>query len=452
MKSHARRLLSIDLPAAFGVRSRHHQMIPTGLALHRAARDIARLLAPSVSIALLVLLATRPAAAQDSRREALEAQRAARASTLGPYEPGKIEKALMYVEEHRLIERFSTGDGWYPVVGSIQRSGGFAFGAGYRKHFASRHLLFNVRGGMTVKGYRLASGEISAPYLFGERLAVTGRVKYLYLPQEDYYGIGADSLKDDRTNFLLEETEVGGIVRFYPRRWLTISGKVAALNPRLGSGTDSLYPSTEELFSESTAPGLNRQPNFLESGMLVEFDTRDQPGNPRSGTYVSLLTVRYGDRDDLGYEFRRGAAEVQQYFPIFDKKRVIALRAAVNQYDPASDSSVPFYYMTPLGGKDSIRGFNDFRFRDLHAALFNVEYRWEAFSGLDMALFYDTGEVGRRWKDLTLGELRHSWGLGFRFNTYRAVFLRTEIAFNSGEGTRFYVAFSGPLRLERYLR
>ena len=427
-------------------------MIPAGVDPHEAARGPGRVLARGVCAALIGLLAAAPAAAQESRREVLEAQRAERATQLAPYAPGRIEKLLNYVEQQRLIERFFGGDGLYPILGSLHRSGGFAFGGGYRQHVAGRRLLFNVGAGMTLKGYRVATGEVSAPYLAGDRLSLTGRVRYRYLPQEDYYGIGDDSFKDNRTNFLLEDTEFAGIARFRPKEWLIVSGKLALVDPRIGTGTDKLFPTTGELFSEVTAPGLERQPNFLERGLLVEVDTRDQPGNPRSGTYVSMLAVGYGDRDDLGYDFTRTGGEVQQYFPIFDKKRVIALRAAFNQYEPGSGSVVPFYYILPIGGKDSIRGFNDFRFRDLKAVLLNAEYRWEAFSGLDMALFYDVGQVGRRWDDISFGGLRHSWGLGFRFNTYRAVFLRTEIAFNSGEGTRFYVAFSGPLRLDRYLR
>jgi outer membrane protein assembly factor BamA len=234
--------------------------------------------------------------------------------------------------------------------------------------------------------------------------------------------------------------------------WLIWTNKIAWMNPRIDAGTDTLYPSTETIFTEATAPGLDRQPNFLETSSLVEFEGRDQPGNPRAGTYGALLWSRYRDQDDLGYDSTRIAGELQQFFPIFDKKRVIAVRGAFNHQDPAAGSRVPFYYTTPLGGKDSVRGFSDFRFRDVNGMLFNAEYRWEAFSGLDMALFYDIGDVKPRWDELSFNDLKQSWGLGFRFNTYRAIFMRAEIAFNSGEGTKYYVAFSGPLRLERYIR
>ena len=149
---------------------------------------------------------------------------------------------------------------------------------------------------------------------------------------------------------------------------------------------------------------------------------------------------------------RASQIEAQHYVPIFDKKRVIAVRAAVNHYQPDNGSTVPFYYILPLGGKDSIRGFADFRFRDLNAVLLNA----------DIPL---GGVVGRRHGRLLrcrhrcpaveptgIGRLKQSWGIGLRFNTYKSVFMRTEAAFGSGEGTRLYVTFGGPLRLQRYLR
>jgi hypothetical protein len=351
-----------------------------------------------------------------------------------------------------MLVRLFDREGFYPLFGSVQSGGGFAMGAGYGRTFARDQLHVDVNGAYTVKGYRAASAELGAPRLFGEHLSLIGRVRYRYFPQEDYYGIGADSLKDARSNYLLEETDIGAWAVFRANSWLRVSGKLAHLNPRIGDGTDDLYPTTQSLFTAGSAPGLERQPNFLESTVLVEADTRDQPGNPRSGTYLALAAARYRDRHDEGFDFSRVAGDLQQFIPIFDKKRVIALRAAFSHYDPAAGNEVPFYYMVPIGGKDTIRGFNDFRFRDLTAVLFNVEYRWEAFSGLDMALFYDLGDVGRRWDDIDFEDLKQSWGVGFRFNTYRSIFMRTEIAFNSGEGTRLFVAFSGPLRLERYFR
>jgi hypothetical protein len=399
-----------------------------------------------------VLLAPAPTSAQDTRRELIEQQQNERAGKLAPYEPGRIESALTYIERNRLVERLFGGDGLYPRIGSVQRGGGMAFGAGYRQPFEARRVVFDVNGAITTKGYKVGAAQVSLPRLLADHLTVTARARYRYFPQEDYFGIGPDSEKASRTNYLLEETEYAGIAALRIAPWLTWSWKVAHVSPRIGAGTDSRFPPIGELFTDATAPGLERQPDFLESGTLIEIDTRDQRGNPRSGTYISLLGARYGDLDDFGYDFSRVGGEIQHYFPIFDKKRVIAVRGAFNRYQPGAGSVMPFYYMLPLGGKDSIRGFADFRFRDLTAVLLNAEYRWEAFAGLDMALFYDLGDAAHDWDDLSLDRLKQSYGIGLRFNTYRAIFMRTEVAFGSGEGTRLFVAFGGPLRLERYLR
>jgi hypothetical protein len=404
------------------------------------------------SLLLVCVLSAAPAWAQETRRAAVEELRAARAAAVAPYKAGRLERTLVYIEQNRVLERLTREDGLYLQIGSIQRGGGFAFGGGYRTPFAGNHLQFNTDAAITLKGYRVAGADVSAPRLLSERLTLMARWQYRYFPQEDYFGLGPQSAKEARSTFLLEERELAAIARVGLTPWLTWSTKIGHLDPRIGEGTDKQYPSIGELFTDSSAPGLAQQPTFLETGTLLELDTRDQRGNPRSGTYVSLLGARYGDLDDLGYDFARFGAEVQHYVPIFDKKRVIAVRAAFNRYEPRGDSTVPFYYILPLGGTDSIRGFTDFRFRDLTAVLFNAEYRWEAFSGMDMALFYDVGSVARRWNDLGSDGWKRSWGLGLRFNTYRAIFMRTELAFGSGEGTRFFVAFGGPLRLQRYLR
>jgi hypothetical protein len=73
----------------------------------------------------------------------------------------------------------------------------------------------------------------------------------------------------------------------------------------------------------------------------------------------------------------------------------------------------------------------------------NAEYRWEAFAGLDMALFFDAGEVRPDWEQIDLQELKTSYGVGFRFNTFRSVFMRLDIGAGGGEGTQIFFKF-GP--------
>ena len=398
---------------------------------------------PWVLALLIGAVAARPAAAQNSRREALEQRRAERAQQLAPYKPGKIESTLLYLERQRLIERWFGGqDGWYPVAGSITRGGGLAFGAGYRQHAWDNRLRFDTSAAISFKNYRAAEVEIALPYLADDRVQISTRVRYRFLPQEDYHGIGPDSLRSNRVSYLREEKEIGARFAYRPIPWLETGAELAWLGLDIGRGRDTRFPSVEDIFSEVDAPGLSSQPSFVRSGVWASVDYRDQPGNARSGGFYTVAWHDYNDRDSGRYSFGRLDAEARQYFPIWDKKRVIALRARFNYANNEPGGVVPFYFLPTLGGSDSLRAYRNFRFHDENALVLNAEYRWEAFSGLDMALFFDAGEVRPDWQDIDLRDLNTSYGIGFRFNTYKAVFLRLDVGFG-GEGMRYFVAF-GP--------
>ena len=104
---------------------------------------------------------------------------------------------------------------------------------------------------------------------------------------------------------------------------------------------------------------------------------------------------------------------------------------------------MPFYAMPTLGGNDTLRGFREYRFRGPHAILAQAEYRWEIWSGLDGALFYDAGKVADRRADLNFKDLESDYGFGFRFNTDNAIIFRVDAGFGSSDGKHLYIVFGG---------
>jgi hypothetical protein len=412
--------------------------IPSPSAVRRTVRG------PLVIGLVLVSLSAGAAYGQESRRELLEQQRADRAKQLEPYKPGKVESTMLYLEREGTLERWFGGyDGWYPRLGSITRGGGFAGGAGYRQHVLDNRVRFDVSGAISLKNYRAADFEVALPYLADNHVQIATRVRYRFMPQEDYHGIGPDSVRGNRVSYLREDKEVGVRLAYRPVTWFETGGELAWLALDIGRGRDTRFPSVEELFNEVDAPGVTSQPDFIRTGIWASVDYRDQPGNARSGGLYTVAWRDYSDRDTGRYSFGRLDAEARQYFPIFDKKRVIAVRARFNYANNDPGGVVPFYMLPTLGGSDSLRSYRNFRFHDENALVLNAEYRWEAFAGLDMALFFDAGEVRPDWQDLDLRDLNTAYGVGFRFNTYKDVFLRIDVGFG-GEGTRYFVAF-GPI-------
>jgi outer membrane protein assembly factor BamA len=120
---------------------------------------------------------------------------------------------------------------------------------------------------------------------------------------------------------------------------------------------------------------------------------------------------------------------------------VIALRGKVEATSPHLGNLVPFYLQPTLGGSEDLRGFRPFRFYDNNAVILNGEYRWEVFSGLDMALFVDAGQVFPDWHQINYRHLQSDAGFGFRFNVRNDVFLRIDTAF-SHEGFQVWFKFN----------
>jgi outer membrane protein assembly factor BamA len=187
---------------------------------------------------------------------------------------------------------------------------------------------------------------------------------------------------------------------------------------------------------------LAEQPDFSYGEVLAAIDYRDQEDNARAGGYYAVRWRKYNDLDLDRYSFREIDAHVMQFFPIFDKKRVIAVQARLISTTPDEGHVVPFYFRPTLGGSTSMRGYNDYRFRDDHVAYLNLEYRWEVFSGLDMALFSDWGTVAPTFEDLSASNLKKGYGIGFRFNTYKSVWWRIDFGFGGDEGVQYFFKFS----------
>ena len=396
--------------------------------------------------AILVVLAVCPgsAAAQESRAGILEKRRAEKASSLEPYDPGKLERWMLWYEDKDPLARIAPRNGFYGEYGYDFKpvGSGIGIGVGFRHDLFERRARIDVGGGITYRNYQMLKADFSLPYLADERIEVGVRALYNHNPQEDFWGLGIDSLREGRVSFGADYADYQARAIARPVPWVQAGARFGRLNPDIGSGSDSRFPSIEERFTDAEAPGLLVQPNYTYGELMGAVDYRDQPGNARAGGYYALTWRKYNDLDFDRYSFRLIDLHGQQFFPIFDKKRVIAVQARLISVAENEGHEVPFYFMPTVGGANSLRSYDDYRFRDNNVIYLNAEYRWEAFSGLDMALFYDLGSVASEFDRLSFGDAENGYGIGLRFNTYKAVWLRFDIGVGGSEGIQYFFKFS----------
>jgi len=379
--------------------------------------------------------------AQETRAEAQRQQREEKQRAAKPYAPTTVERALKAVETGGIP--LITRDGLYAKLGSLTTGSGFAYGAGYRtRRFISHDGGLDAWGGASIKGYWAAEARARFQHLASGHVLVEGLVRRHEYPQEDFFGLGPDSRRADQTDFALRTTTIGARAAVRPTGIVAVGGGLEYLTPRVGNGTDKAVPSIGAQFDDASAPGLAAQPDYLHTIAFVDVDWR-RPLNARNGGWYRVELSHYDDRDLGAYTFNRLDIDVRQFVGFLSERRVLFGRAFVSMSDPGDGQRMPFYLMPALGGNDSLRGFRDYRFRGPHALLLQGEYRFEIWSGLDGALFYDTGKVAMRRGDLDFNNLESDYGLGFRFNTDNGVVVRVDAAFGSTDGKHLWIVFGG---------
>jgi outer membrane protein assembly factor BamA len=224
-----------------------------------------------------------------------------------------------------------------------------------------------------------------------------------------------------------------------PVSWFRVGTSVGYMRPDVGPGTDRLFPSIEESFSDVEAPGLANQPNFLHTTIFSEVDYRDFRGNPRSGGHYRVSYGIWDDRTLQQFDFRRFDVLLTQHVPLVaDKSHAISGRFGTSYVNNETGERVPFYFLAYVGGIDTIRSFREFRFKDENAMWMSAEYSWMPIKWVSLATFVDAGEVSPDWNSIDFRGLKTGYGFGIRFHTRTQNLARIDYGTGGGEGHQIF--------------
>ncbi len=381
---------------------------------------------------------------QDSTRFAeIEAERDRKAANLAPEMPSRAERNVVRWEKSRLLRDLLGGaDGFSMGMGGLVPGAGFAGGPQYRQHGLFDGMLdFGAGFRASTKGAYAASGFLRMPNLANGRVFVETRAAFRNLNQQPYYGPGSGSRKEGRSAYRLEDTlgEIRTGIRPLARLRLGILGGFYSAN--IGRGDTSTYISTDSQFTPSVTPGIDRQGSFWRSGAFANYDWRRGGSESTGGGQYRAEFVRNSDRDFGAYSHSRFDLDGTHYQPFWNDTHVIALHAHSTLTDIRAGQQLPFYLQPTLGGPDDLRGFRPYRFYGDNSVVFNLEYRWQASAGLDVAAFADGGKVFNKWEQLNFHGLESSFGAGLRFKMRQNLAARLDVGV-SREGVQVWFRFN----------
>jgi len=407
-------------------------------------------------MALLIFLmwAGQSLLAQDaltSRAQEIERARDAKVATLKPEEVSPTERRMRDFREKKILERVTAGyNGFRIKLGGMVTGAGFGVGPEYfREDLLNGAMSVRASGQISTGGYTKLGFETGFHNLARKKLSLDFAAFRRDYKNLNYYGPGPDSAKTGRSVYRLEDTAADILAVVHPTRMIKLGASVGALWVNVASGTNNHFAKAEQTYSPAVAPGIDHQTNFWRNSVFAQFDFRDDPLGPKAGGNYVVQTGWYRDRNQLGFSFRRTDLDFQQYIPFLNKTRRFALRAKGTFTEPDSGQRTPFYLQPILGGSDDLRGYRSFRFTDRNSVVYNAEYQWEIFSGLDGAVFMDAGKVMPRGGLLKFSDLETDAGFGLRFNAANRTFMRFDVAF-SHEGFQIWFKFSDFFNSRRF--
>jgi hypothetical protein len=341
----------------------------------------------------------------------------------------------------------------HPTVKSIVPGGGTGIGADLTLDIPAGEWRrkFTTNGAISFRRYWVAESSLSLGHAaFGKwNTASDSFLTQFYvrshgLPLMPYYGIGPNSTQAGLTDYSELRTTAGARVLNPLSSWLGVGGVIEGIFPDVSGIADPNVRSIDRLYTEATAPGLTRQPNFIRTEVFLHPHHAD----PFEFDYHIGYNF-YHDTDSGRYSFRRFRAEARHY--IYPERSggqphrdsVLSIRGLLSLSDTSGANQVPFYLQETLGGSNidnepTLRGFRDYRFRAPNLLMFQVQYDRRLWGPLGALAFYDTGKVTQRAGDIDFSNMRHSYGFGLSIWVGSKVVFRASVGLGSGEGRHLY--------------
>jgi surface antigen Omp85-like protein len=251
-------------------------------------------------------------------------------------------------------------------------------------------------------------------YLFNIRMPAANSFFFLdggyrSRPDDKFFGIGNDTPVSAEAFFKTIHREVGG----------GFSGGITKkLRATIGVGFDKvgvtepgIGDSAQQMFTEKQVPGLFSGATMRSTTLTIDHNTQDDVHRATRG---GLELAEAGLHESVGSEdfaYWKYRLEIQRYFSFGQNRRnVIAFRGLGETNQEKGGSRIPFFDLPYLGSWSTLRGFEDYRYRDKSALALGLEYRYRIWRALDWGLFVDRGQVASEPGDFAWSRFHTGYG------------------------------------------
>jgi hypothetical protein len=384
------------------------------------------------AVVLSTALTAGAATGQTTRTEAIDDQKAAKAATIEPVarEPGDViitRLENLFTPEPPAVQL---------TFGDFRPGAGLGLGLGYAMRAGDRGI-WRTAAAYSTRNFKQVESAVDIPPLSMDRVRVHSFVRWDDAPDLAYFGRGLHASSADEVSYALRTMEAGAELQARTTGSFRYGAgaSVLAVHSSDGAGFAPVIGSVPP--SPGTA-GVGSSPSWLHTMAYAAFDSRTSPGYTDSGGLYRVAFHDYTHRGNT-FDFARTEIDLRQFIPVLHHNWIIALQARADLTRVGEGQQIPFFMLPSIGGRDTLPGFEDYRFTDNDSLLLRSELRWTPTSVVDTAVFVDQGTVAASAGELDLHDMKRSWGVGVRFHGPTFTALRLEVA-HSVEGWHYNIA------------
>src|SRR5262249_20412464 len=182
----------------------------------------------------------------------IEQEQSAKAQTLSPDVPTPLEKHFDTGEKNarKIFQDYRV----HLQVGGLSVPSGFAVGPVVTWQNANDTVRWNSWAVGSVRQYYSAGTTVELPRFSGRNIDVTLSAGHRDMPQLDFYGVGPNSLKSNRTDYRMEDTRLAFGVAWPVLTHVKPLCDAEQLFLNVGPGTNDGVTCTEQKFGAARAP------------------------------------------------------------------------------------------------------------------------------------------------------------------------------------------------------
>src|SRR5262245_23763371 len=298
--------------------------------------------------------------------------------------------------------------------------------------------------------------EFSDRSLWDGRAFVLASVVHEDDSTERFFGLRNDSRETAESNYTSVETLAQATPGIWLLPHLNLSYSMRIRRYAVETGQVSSVPSIFEVHPKvpgvqdvNTHPPSRTAAVYWAHRVALTYDSRDERDIPSRGTLGVIYTEVADHTLGSATSFVKFGAEWRDFIPIYHGNPILAMRLLADYVSGPGDT--PFWELSMLGGRRTLRGYGSQRFVDFNRSLATAELRTRVWQHkvfgvnleLELAPFLEAGQVFQRLNDSPVSDLHTVGGLGVRGVVRPQIVGFVDIGYGS-EGTAIFTGVDYP--------